>query len=59
MARYIVRKYVRTYFEIEVEADSEKDALEEVEDLQIYEWNCDPSEYDEEIISVRLREEER
>ena len=58
MARYIVRKYVRTYFEIEVEADSKEDALEEVENLQIYEWDNNPSEYDEEIVSVKKKEEE-
>ncbi len=58
MKRYIVRKYVRTYFEIEIEARSKKDALEETEDLQIYEWDCDQSDYDEKIVSVELIEEE-
>ena len=55
MATYIVRRCIRTYCEVEIEAESEDEAYDEAQDLQDYEWNWNPEDYDEKIISVRKK----
>lgn len=55
MTTYIIRRCIRTYCEVEIEAESKDEAYDKAQDLQDYEWNWNPEDYDEKIISVRKK----
>lgn len=58
MKEYIVRKRWVEYRTVTIEADSVEEALEKAWDLQVDEYDWPSLDYDDEIVSVELKEEE-